>query len=82
MLCVALLTNEFSHQTLVGSAPANGQPPLQFLLDSVNLLIQLRSRQAVDRTCRDCIHRGELEETDRFLHMMWLDRWRERHLGI
>jgi hypothetical protein len=73
MAGVALLIHKLAYEALITGAPSNRQAAAELALDLRHLLVQLAARNAVDRTGRDGIHRRELEETNGFVDMVWLD---------
>lgn len=77
---VPLLRDELAHKALIASAPADGQPAADLLLDTPHLLVERAARKAISRPSGDGIHRRELEEPDRFLDVVVLHHGREREL--
>ena len=77
MARVALLRHKLANQALVARAPADGQPPLNLLLDLVHLFIKGSSRETVCRACRDGVHSREFEQADGFLDVVVSDDGRE-----
>lgn len=78
---VPLKRHKLPDQTRPTRTPPDRQPSSHLALNLFDFLVEFASGEAFDRSGRDGIHGGVLEETDGFVDVMREHGWRQREFG-